>query len=227
MIQKTIHYCWLGGGEYSDLVKKCIASWHKYLPDYNFVCWDRNKFDIDSVLWVKQAVENKKYAFAADYIRLYALYSEGGIYLDADVEVLKDFSPLLQHHSFMGYDAEGNFEPAIIGAEKELKWVKNCLDYYDGRKFIKQDLSFDTRPLPRIIEETLIKNAELTLYPKEYFGAKSYITKKIRTTNNTYAIHHFTASWHSRKERIGGILIRIMGVRIFKFCLKIFHNIFG
>lgn len=72
-----------------------IESWRKNLPDYEFVKWDRKRFPLGKNIWVRQAFERKKYAFAADYIRLYALATEGGIYLDCDVEVLKSFNDLL------------------------------------------------------------------------------------------------------------------------------------
>ena len=95
MIPKIIHYCWLSGDPFPDLINKCIDSWHNILSDYEFMLWDTRKIDVNSNLWLKQAYENKKYAFAADYIRFFALYHYGGIYLDADVEVLKDFKSLL------------------------------------------------------------------------------------------------------------------------------------
>ena len=87
MIPKQIHLCWLSGDPYPAKIEKCLASWKKHLPDYEVVLWDTERFDLESVPWVKQAFEAKKYAFAADYIRFYALYNYGGIYLDSDVEV--------------------------------------------------------------------------------------------------------------------------------------------
>ncbi|MDR1974378.1 MAG: glycosyl transferase [Bacteroidales bacterium] len=241
IIPKIIHYCWLGDAPYPDLVTKCIASWHKHLKDYEFVLWDKKKFDINSVEWVKEAYNCKKYAFAADYIRLYALYTEGGIYLDTDVEVLKDFSPLLEQSSFMGYEASNSMEPAIIGAQSGLEWIKICLDYYKNRHFIKQNKSLDVRPLPHIIGETIrnnyqyqkdtskiifINKAQLALYPKDYFGPKSYKTNKINISDNTYAIHHFAASWLSTRDKIVGFIIKLFGKRLSKFLLKIYHRLF-
>ena len=84
-IPKIIHYCWLSGDPYPELVQFCMQSWKEKLPDYDFVLWDKSHFDIHSVPWVEQACSAKKWAFAADYIRLYALYNYGGIYLDSDV----------------------------------------------------------------------------------------------------------------------------------------------
>ena len=89
MIPKIIHFCWLSNDEYPELIKKCMATWKTKLPDYEFVLWDAKKFDLESTLWTKQAFETKKYAFASDYIRLYAVYTYGGIYLDTDAEVVK------------------------------------------------------------------------------------------------------------------------------------------
>lgn len=95
MIPKIIHYCWLSGDMYPDKIKKCINSWKKIMPDYEIMIWDLSRFDINSIVWTKQAYEKKKYAFASDYIRFYALYNYGGIYLDSDVEILRSFNDFL------------------------------------------------------------------------------------------------------------------------------------
>ena len=89
MIPKIIHYCWLSRDEFPPLIKTCIDTWKEQLPDYEFILWDTNRFKLESNIWVQQAFDTKKYAFAADYIRLYAIYNFGGIYLDTDIEVLK------------------------------------------------------------------------------------------------------------------------------------------
>ena len=81
MITKIIHYCWLSGDEMSQRTLDCIASWHEVMPDYEFMLWDMNRFDIGSTKWTEQACSVKKWAYAADYIRLYALYHHGGIYI--------------------------------------------------------------------------------------------------------------------------------------------------
>lgn len=121
MIPKIIHYCWMSGDSYPSNIQKCINSWHKYLPDYEIWLWDSNRFDIESSMWVKEAYEMKKYAFCADYIRLYALYNYGGIYLDSDVEVLKSYNELLDLPYFMGLESKGIIEAATIGAEKNAQ----------------------------------------------------------------------------------------------------------
>lgn len=197
MIPKIIHLCWLSGDQYPALVNKCIESWKKNLPDYEIMLWDRNRFDITSVPWVKQAYDNKKYAFAADYIRFYALYNYGGIYLDSDVEVLKSFNDLLNRREFIGEDAAGSIEAAVIGAEKGLDWVKECLDYYDGRSFVKEDGSFDMVPVPILVTKVITNNPDINLFDFDYFSPKDYNVGKIYKTKNSYTIHHFEGKWET------------------------------
>ena len=151
MIPKIIHLCWLSGDPYPVKIAKCLASWEKFLPDYEVLLWDTNRFDLESSIWVKQAYEKKKYAFAADYIRFYALYHYGGIYLDSDVEVLKNFDDLLGLPYFIGAEKAQTPEAAIIGAEKGCDWIKQCLDYYNGRPFINEDGSLNIQTLPDIM----------------------------------------------------------------------------
>ncbi len=93
-IPKTIHYCWFGKNDLPPLVKKCIKSWHKYLPDYEFKLWDEQSFDITSNKWCQEAYKQKKYAFVADYVRLKVLYEQGGIYLDTDIQLYKSLNQI-------------------------------------------------------------------------------------------------------------------------------------
>ena len=116
-----------------------MNSWKEKLPDYEFILWNFDRFDKNSSKWVTQAFDNKKYAFAADYIRFYALYNYGGIYLDSDVEVLKSLDDLLDLPYFMGAEKAQTPVAASIGAEKACDWIKACLDYYIDRPFINDD----------------------------------------------------------------------------------------
>ena len=157
MIPKIIHLCWLSGDPYPAKIARCLKTWEKYLPGYELMLWDTNRFDLNSSIWVRQAFEKKKYAFAADYIRFYALYHYGGIYLDSDVEVLKSFDGFLDLPYFIGAEKAQTPEAAVIGAEKGCDWIKQCLVYYDNRSFIKEDGSLDIKKLPEIMVEQISK----------------------------------------------------------------------
>jgi hypothetical protein len=106
MIPKKIHYCWLSKGKMSNVAIKCISTWHKIMPEYEFILWDAEKFNVNSVRFVKQACEMRKWAFAADYIRLYAIFNEGGIYLDTDVYVIKSFNDFLHYDFFISLERD-------------------------------------------------------------------------------------------------------------------------
>lgn len=245
MIPKVIHYCWLSGDEFPPLIKKCIDTWKEQLPDYQFMLWDRNRFKLEESNWVKQAFETKKYAFAADYIRLYAVYHYGGIYLDTDIEVLKSFNNLLDRPYFVGSEGYGIIEAGIFGAEKHCDWVKESLDYYIGKSFIKPDGSFDTWTLPRIMMQQISQfktfkevfpenvtpskqrddSETIYMFPKDFFCAKNQGTGIIEKTDNTYCIHHFAMSWVPKKQliipSIKKRLMRVFGVKIINKLIRI------
>ena len=220
MIPKIVHYCWLSSDPIPDKLQKYINSWQERLPDYKFMLWNLNMFDINTSEWVRQAYGARKYAFAADYIRLYALCKYGGIYLDSDVEVIKSFDPLLELKTFICWQRDiGGLEMAVVGAEKGAEWVQICLSYYKNRKFIDYNGDQDTLPLPTRAERNLqeanyiLKNVYsideaksvtgnnvIPVFPYSFFSPKSYLTGKIEITDNTFAIHHFAGSWLSEKD---------------------------
>lgn len=216
MIPKKIHYCWLGDDEMPPKIKKCISSWQKYLPDYELILWNKQKFDVNSIPWVKEAYEAKKYAFAADYIRCYALFHEGGIYLDSDVEVLKSFNDLLHLPYFMGKETHNSIEAAVMGTEKGNPLFKEMLTYYHDRHFNENGV-FDTTTMPNLLEKKIndcfsineISSLSqfhgdpkiLNIFPSDWFSPKSYATGEINKTDNTYSIHHFEGSWFTKKQK--------------------------
>lgn len=212
MIPKTIHYCWLGEEPMSELNHKCINSWKKFLPDYHFILWDLNRFDSNSHPWVRETIRHKKYAFASDYIRLYALYHHGGIYLDADVELLKPLDELLRLPYFIGKEkSQFGFEAALIGAHKGTTWLKDCMEKFDNRRFYRGWGRYDQTVLPEIIQQVVSSNYQLksissikefeyqpkyfNRFPSSFFSPKSWATKEIEVTTESFSIHHFDNSW--------------------------------
>lgn len=220
MIPKIIHFCWLSGDPYPKLVKKCIASWKKVLPDYEIMLWDRNRFDIESCQWVKQAFIARKYAFAADYIRCYALYNYGGIYLDSDVEVLKSFDNYLHLPYFLGYESgTHSIEAAVMGAEKGFPFLKSLIEYYDHSSFemsegashlaipdvmdmlIQRD-GIEVKEISKIKDFDLnIDISTLQLFRSDFFSPIPYCGGKTYFSTNTNCIHHFQLSWWSETDR--------------------------
>ena len=175
-IPKLIHFCWLSGEERPFKVEQCLASWQRHLEDYEVAVWDQESFDSGSVPYVAEACAARRWAFAADYIRLWALYHYGGIYLDSDVYVHKPLDPFLEHrvfsaiefHTQMFYDdlkqkdilddmAGMGIEAAVIGAEVEHPFIKACLDHYDGLHFTDTPEFMAAVMLPRIMTQVAVE----------------------------------------------------------------------
>ncbi|QDQ01314.1 glycosyl transferase [Lysinibacillus fusiformis] len=230
MIPKKIHYCWFGGNPYPPLVEKCINSWKKNMPDYELVEWNESTFDIESNAFVKEAFEAKKYAFVSDYVRLFALYNLGGIYMDTDVEVIKPLTPFLHLQAFTGREGGNTCVTGTMGSVKGHLWIKALLDYYNDRSFLSDDgMNTNTKIITEITHEMfeiktnvtdIFSSDELTIFPFEYFCAKDFITGKVIIQNTTYTIHHYSGSWlttkQKRKNEIVKILRKITGPKIFK-----------
>lgn len=164
MIPKIIHYCWLSDEPIPEDLQKYIDGWRKMMPDYEIIKWDRHRFDLDKHSFAKAAFEDKKYAFAADYIRVYALYTMGGIYLDSDVEVYQSFDPYLDCSFFTSFETHiSNFlykqligryidktgkrykdvrtipgigmQAAIIGSEKGSSFITKLFNFYSNQTY--------------------------------------------------------------------------------------------
>jgi hypothetical protein len=201
-----------------------MDSWKPALPDYQFVLWDTERFDLNMTVWTKQAFDAKMYAYAADYIRLFAVYHYGGIYLDTDMEVIKSFDPLLDNEIMLADETpyQKTLEAACFGAVKGHPYIKKCMEYFEHNYFF--DMSETEKimgmavterheyikplNLPQIMKYTLelYFHGKYKIYPREYFTAKNVVTGVIERTNNTYTVHHFATQyqspeWRKRRER--------------------------
>lgn len=242
MIPKIIHYCWLSNDPIPAELQKCMESWKKYLPDYEFILWNFDRFPKSQSKWVSDAFDNKKYAFAADYIRIYALYHYGGFYLDMDVEVVKSFNPFLNLHTMIGYENSkgGGLEVAAFGVEKHSEWVKTCLDYYNTRDFVNENGSFNVQALPGVIRRCLERNgfklcdvadlqevqlrttnSEIPVFPYEFFSPKNHVNGKVYKTKKTYCIHHFAGSWLPWYFRVEQKFWKSLGLRDMRIIIRI------
>ena len=220
-----------------ELALKCIESWHYFMPDYEYRLWDEDSFDVTSVPYVKEAYEARKFAFVTDYVRLYALYTEGGIYMDTDVEVLKPYDDLLELSGFTGYEGSKYLPPVTgtMASEPGNAWVKEQLDSYLGAHFLLPDGSMDTTT--NTVRITRIMKAggfvpdgkkqvykDMYVFPVEYFCPRQ-TTGEIIMTNNTYCDHHFMGSWDDKKK-ISPIK-RLLGAKVLTSLIKLKRKILG
>lgn len=210
---KKIHYCWFGHNPIPELNAKCIASWAKFLPDWEVVRWDEDKIDINTCPeFVKKAYEEKKWAFVCDYIRLKALNDYGGLYLDTDMELIKNPENLFDNNLVFGFASKGLLSCEIIYATPNNEIIKRVMNFYENATFDKRKTGLIT--MPSIVTKILAKNKYIkkngkyqktenviTVYPRDYFSPFNPYRMIGQTgiTSNTYSIHHFAASWQKRE----------------------------
>lgn len=214
MIPKKIHYCWFGRGEMPQAAKDCMASWKKYMPDWEYKLWNEDNFDVHCNAYCSEAYKAGKYAFVSDVARLKALHDDGGLYLDTDVEVFRSFEPLLHHHAFAGFEGCKRVLVAtcVMASEPGTEWIKEQLSYYNDRHFILPDGSQDhtTNVLymtTRMRENGFVQNGkeqdykDLHVFPVDYFSPRHTTGEYIRT-ENTYSDHLGMGSWTDRNGLI-------------------------
>lgn len=237
MIPKIIHYCWFGRGEMPELATKCIDSWHKYMPDYEYKLWNEDNFDVNAIPYTKEAYEARKYAFVTDYVRLWALYTEGGIYMDTDVEILKPLDDLLHLSGFTGYEGSKT-RPPVTGLMASMAggdWVKEQIESYQDSHFIKEDGTYDLVTNTLRISAIMRNNGfvqdgkycvykDMHVFPTEYFCPRQ-TTGEVLITENTYCDHHFMGTWDDKSE--SGILQKIVGQKNMIRLIKLKRKLFG
>lgn len=208
-IPKTIHYCWLGNNKMGLLGQRCIESWHKYLGDWKFVLWNEDALNTGDLRTAKLLADNKRYAFASDYLRSYAIYKQGGIYLDTDVEVIRSLEPLLDNGQFLGYEAPGQPTSGVCGGVAGAAFFKAYMDIMDEHYGRTDKLIIS----PEICAKAMQRGPfpDMFIYPQHVF----YPYNPYDNTRSldrlmfddikpdTLAIHHWAKSWKfSLSERI-------------------------
>ena len=237
MIPRIIHYCWFGRGPMPELALKCIESWHRFMPDYEYKLWNEDNFNITSVPYVKEAYESRKYAFVTDYVRLYALYTEGGVYMDTDVEVLKPYDDLLSLPGFTGYEGSKYLPPVTgtMASEAGNEWVKEQLDSYTDAHFIMPDGSLDMTTNTTRISNIMKRGGfvskgekqvykDMHIFPVEYFCPRQTTGEEL-FTENTYCDHHFMGSWGNATKK--SILLKFLGQKTLTRLIKIKRTLLG
>lgn len=209
LIPPTIHYCWFGGKDKPDLYKRCIESWYKYCPDYEIKEWNEDNCDVTETVFTKQAYECGKYGFVPDYFRLKITYENGGIYLDTDVEILKDINELRYNEAFCGLEFPGEAALGLgFGAVKGHPLILRMMERYRAISFVNPDGSLNETGSPvfqsadlmehgMTYENKLQEVAGMTIYPIEVLSPQNVYTGITGISENTFMWHHFDGSWVS------------------------------
>lgn len=213
MIPKVIHYCWFGNGKIPEKDQRCIESWKKYCPDYEIKFWNETNYDVTKNQYMKEAYDAKKWGFVSDYARLDIIYRYGGVYLDTDVEMIKNFDELLSNKAFMGFEKSRCVASGLgFGAEKGSKVIRYLMEWYEKHTFLDKNGNPDLVTCPVVNTEELEKIGlkrnglyqvvaeELTIYPVDYFCPMDYENREVNITERTFSIHHYASSWMPEEE---------------------------
>lgn len=215
-IPKIIHYCWFGSNPIPELEARCIESWSKYLPDYELMFWNEDSFDISQYDFTRHAYDTKYYAFVSDFVRTWALSKYGGIYLDTDVEILSDLSPFLHNKGVvLGFENRRFVGTALMAFVPNHPIINDFYNHYLNLKFISTSGDVQITANPNILAEILLKyqivlngeeqeKNEIHIYPRIFFYPKKLDNNSFKTTARTVAIHHFSASWLTERQKKRG-----------------------
>lgn len=220
-IPRVIHYCWFGHGKLSQEGKNCIASWREFFPGYEIIEWNEANFDINCCTYVKEAYEQKKWAFVSDVARFKILNECGGLYFDTDVEVIRSFEDILPLGPFLGFEKDpipdksvGVVAPGLgMGAYAKMPFLEQILKGHYNSHFLTnrgrqvRGETVVTRTTEYLIKQGLQAKqgvqevAGFRIYPTEYFCPRSFESETLRVTSHTHSIHHYDASWISPQYR--------------------------
>jgi hypothetical protein len=223
MIPKIIHFCWFGGNDLPNDTKRYIRTWRKILKGYKIHQWNEKNFDLSTAPeYVKEAYRLKKYAFVSDYVRIYALKKYGGVYLDTDVEIIRDFSNYLEDSDLvLGFESNRLLTTAFIASVPGHPLIETFEKFYWKNHFIMEDGSCDLTPINDRISELAVEwgldldldayqelKDNIKVYPRDYFAAFDIYNWHTKVTENTCAIHHMAASWVGPKKKVRFMIIK-------------------
>ena len=200
MIPKIIHYCWFGKNEKPKEILECIESWKKYCPDYQIIEWNEDNFDFSHCKYAKEAYEEKKWAFVADYARIKVLLDHGGVYLDTDVEIIKNIDELLVNEAFIGFEeglgvnsglifgSMANHEFLKIQEKEYLSYSFRLLEGLNTKTCVEHTTEL-MKKYGLVQKNTKQSVLGVTIYPIEYFCPLNMNSGVLNVTNNTFSIH--------------------------------------
>lgn len=202
-----IHYCWFGNNPKSKLIEKCIASWRKFLPEWEIKEWNEENYDVMKNDYISEAYRQKKWAFVVDYARFDILNQYGGVFLDTDVELLKPIpEEIMEYRGFTGFESDKTINPGLIfGAEAGLSMLQEIMSVYENKKFGEM-INGRVENIVDIVTGVLDRNGlqknnsfqvikDIAVYPKEYFCCFNHEIQDFEIQEETISVHHYAASW--------------------------------
>ena len=223
MIPKVIHYCWFGGKKIPLEFRRYMKSWRKFCPDYEIREWNESNIDVACNSFTKGAYEAKAWGFVPDYLRCKILYEHGGIYLDTDVELLRNLDFLLDNDFYIGVSQIGFVCNGGLGfgAVKGNSVVENMMEKYDNLEFDaakKQSLASPRFNHAVIAEmgyqhsDEPVKIGGALILPCRFLDPIAPGNSGYLLCADSVSIHHYSATWMPLQTRLRRKLINAVGM---------------
>ena len=201
-IPRHIFTIWLNENpQWPALVEKCIAS--QQIPRY-----EHRVIGLDSPEWaqvqqesryMRECAPTKNWVKAADYLRFWLIHKYGGIFLDADMEILpgKNFDDLLDNRGFIAQEFAGYIANSSFGAEAGHPLWKKYLDRVERNFRGDGDLVFfvGMRCLTDCWWGEDMDKHGVKVLPSEVFNPWNHLTGVTNVTSLTKVYHHFMKNW--------------------------------
>ena len=159
--------------------------------------------------------------------------------MDTDVEVFKPLDPLLGHKAFAGFEGSKRLPvgTCVMASDKGGTWIKEQLDKYSGRFFIKEDGSYDLTTNVQLMMNIMNANGfeqngleqeykDTHIFPLDYFSPRR-TTGEYLKTENTYCDHHGLGSWSDNQNSLKRRFLNIFGPKLRTFIIKTKRLIIG
>ncbi|WP_302626619.1 glycosyltransferase family 32 protein [uncultured Eubacterium sp.] len=213
--RNIVHYCWFGKENISERDLGFIENNKRFFKNYDFIIWNEQNFDINGCNFARQAYEMGEYAFVSDYVRAKVLYQYGGIYLDTDVKVIRNFPNTDSFEGFAAFERRKFLGTAVLGCKPKNKLIGKLVDYYENNDFISEDGNMDIVANVSLFTDIMLEKGlvlgggeqevcGIKVFSREVFFPKKLSDTEFRVTKETAAIHYCNNSWLSEREKKRG-----------------------
>lgn len=199
----TIHYFWEGGRK-PRLAQKCIASWARFMPDYEIKEWNLERLKAEGIAiesrFYDRAVSLGKWGFASDVVRWAVLEREGGVFLDADVELVQP----LPEGAWLSAEQDEPLKVAPglgMSIPARHSFAKAVLDVYRTMEFDPDNMVACASP--NVITPMLKREDVPSILPSRVMNPLGWSGGRLgRLPDECRAIHWYAASWFNWKQRL-------------------------
>jgi len=219
MIPKKLHQVWLGDKEMPKEFVEYTSNWRKLHPDWEYKLWTEET--ISDKPQIKNLMDKcEAFSSKSNVVRLYAVYLEGGVYADVDIDWLRNFDELLNVDSFASPETNKTNKELGLDQSFTINYSQSFCNAIFGAVAKSEWVNWQIKELPKKVSKkppwgpALMTNAVEVFkntnhfheYPSTYFYPYCWNETHRKSEdfkhNNeqSYAVHHWEASWDQKNN---------------------------